>query len=244
MLETNSESGDRFKFTGREWNAELGLYYYRARFYDPIAGRFVSRDPIGFAGRDQNLYRYVGNSPQSFTDPTGNISYGTFVKVSITIATTIGGAVVGYTCGYAEGRARGLGHAEAEAVARQQAVVGAVVGLGIGAVAAAGGVAGGAIAGSTGTAAVAAFFGTLGAGLAVINIAESENITIFAIRVGCTTVEVVTGRAIAKGVQRLSRIPQVRRFVSDESGSAGFGDRSGTGGNAWWRRKKSKRWWK
>jgi RHS repeat-associated protein len=37
-------------FTGREWDPEIGLYYYRARYYDPKVGRFVGEDPIGFAG--------------------------------------------------------------------------------------------------------------------------------------------------------------------------------------------------
>jgi hypothetical protein len=39
--------------------------------YDPTVGRFITEDPIGFAGRDTNLYRYVGNSPTNATDPTG-----------------------------------------------------------------------------------------------------------------------------------------------------------------------------
>ena len=39
--------------------------------YDPSVGRFLSEDPIGFAGGDANLYRYVGNSPTNFTDPSG-----------------------------------------------------------------------------------------------------------------------------------------------------------------------------
>jgi RHS repeat-associated protein len=51
---------------------KAGLYYYRARWYDATTGRFVSNDPIGFAGLDTNLARYVQNSPTSFTDPTGN----------------------------------------------------------------------------------------------------------------------------------------------------------------------------
>src|SRR5882672_10364750 len=36
-----------FRYTSREWNAETGLYYYRARYYDPIIGRFLSEDPLG-----------------------------------------------------------------------------------------------------------------------------------------------------------------------------------------------------
>lgn len=69
--------GDRVKqpyaFTGREWDTDTGLYFYRARYYDPVAGRFISRDPIGFAGGDVNLYGYVQNDPVNFVDPNGLI---------------------------------------------------------------------------------------------------------------------------------------------------------------------------
>ena len=42
--------------------------------YDPTVGRFLEEDPIRFAGGDANLYRYVGNSPMNYVDPTGCIS--------------------------------------------------------------------------------------------------------------------------------------------------------------------------
>jgi RHS repeat-associated protein len=61
----------RYQFTGREFDSETGLTYFRARYYDSKAGRFVSEDPIGFAGEDLNLSRYVGNQPVSNTDPIG-----------------------------------------------------------------------------------------------------------------------------------------------------------------------------
>jgi len=48
-------------FTGREYDSETGLYFYRARYYDPAIGRFISEDPIGFQGGDLNLYAYIGN---------------------------------------------------------------------------------------------------------------------------------------------------------------------------------------
>lgn len=51
-------------------NAETGLYYYRARYYDPASGRFVSEDPIGFEG-GMNLYEYVGDNPANLRDPFG-----------------------------------------------------------------------------------------------------------------------------------------------------------------------------
>jgi RHS repeat-associated protein len=57
-------------FTGREADG-TGLYYYRARYYEPFIQRFISEDPSAFRGGDMNLYGYVGNHPTGFTDPTG-----------------------------------------------------------------------------------------------------------------------------------------------------------------------------
>ncbi len=59
-----------FRFTGRV-PVVANLYYYRARLYDSHLGRFISEDPIGFDAGDVNLYRYVGNNPIRFTDPSG-----------------------------------------------------------------------------------------------------------------------------------------------------------------------------
>ncbi|MGO9020297.1 MAG: RHS repeat domain-containing protein [Syntrophobacteraceae bacterium] len=48
-----------------------GLYYMRARYYDPNVGRFISEDPLGFGGGDVNLYAYVKNNPVNRADPFG-----------------------------------------------------------------------------------------------------------------------------------------------------------------------------
>ena len=64
-----------FQYTGREWDAEAGLYYYRARWYDAETGRFVGEDPLSFAAGDTNLSRYVGNNPTNFTDPSGMLAW-------------------------------------------------------------------------------------------------------------------------------------------------------------------------
>ena len=48
-----------------------GLYYMRARYYDPSVGRFISEDPLGFGGRDVNLYAYVCSNPITRIDPLG-----------------------------------------------------------------------------------------------------------------------------------------------------------------------------
>jgi RHS repeat-associated protein len=58
-----------FQFTGRENDAD-GLYYYRARYYNPLFQRFIAQDPIEFAG-GINLYGYVDNAPTEKSDPSG-----------------------------------------------------------------------------------------------------------------------------------------------------------------------------
>jgi len=65
-----SRIGNVRLFTGREYDREIGLYYYRARYYSADLGRFISRDPIGMAD-DINLYSYVGNNPVKFVDAMG-----------------------------------------------------------------------------------------------------------------------------------------------------------------------------
>lgn len=60
-----------FTYTGREYDPESGLYYYRARYYDPTIGRFLSEDPIGLYGGDINFYAYVRNNPTTYIDPFG-----------------------------------------------------------------------------------------------------------------------------------------------------------------------------
>jgi RHS repeat-associated protein len=59
-----------FQYTARDSDAETGLRYYRARYYDPATGQFVSEDPVGFVA-GVNFYRYAANSPQDLVDPTG-----------------------------------------------------------------------------------------------------------------------------------------------------------------------------
>jgi RHS repeat-associated protein len=60
-----------FGYTGKYFDEATGLQNNWNRWYDPKQGRFISQDPIGFAGGDENLYRYVGNGPTNATDPSG-----------------------------------------------------------------------------------------------------------------------------------------------------------------------------
>jgi RHS repeat-associated protein len=69
--ENNSlEFHNRLLFTGRRLDPATGLYYYRQRYLEPITGRFVSRDPLGYS-ESPNRYSYVGNSPIHWMDPMG-----------------------------------------------------------------------------------------------------------------------------------------------------------------------------
>jgi len=67
---SGSATGNAFDYTGREEDG-TGLKYYRARYYHPGLQRFISEDPIEFAGGDQNLYAYVRNAPLVYIDPLG-----------------------------------------------------------------------------------------------------------------------------------------------------------------------------
>ena len=59
-----------YMFAGRRYDIEIGLYYNRARYYNPYTGRFLQTDPIGY-GDGMNMYAYCGNNPLGFTDPGG-----------------------------------------------------------------------------------------------------------------------------------------------------------------------------
>ncbi len=75
-LETQTQGTDdnRFTWVGKQGyydDREEGLYFLRARYYDPATGRFLSVDPKGLAAGDANLYRYGFNDPINRTDPGG-----------------------------------------------------------------------------------------------------------------------------------------------------------------------------
>ncbi len=71
-LTTADTIGNRFRYTAREWDDETGLYYYRARYYDPVLGRFITEDPTGVGG-SISPFAYTDNNPLRWTDPFGLI---------------------------------------------------------------------------------------------------------------------------------------------------------------------------
>lgn len=92
-----------FGFAGGLYDGETGLVRFGARDYDPEIGRWTSKDPILFAGRQTNLYGYTFNDPINFIDPTGTVGLGGAI---------IGG-VVGGVSGYLTGISTGANPAQA-----------------------------------------------------------------------------------------------------------------------------------
>ncbi|MFN7876838.1 MAG: RHS repeat-associated core domain-containing protein [Pirellula sp.] len=68
---TSSAIGNRYTYTGREWDETLGIHHFRARWMSPLAGRFLGRDPIGYLD-GPNFMEFLTGNPFKFVDPTGN----------------------------------------------------------------------------------------------------------------------------------------------------------------------------
>jgi RHS repeat-associated protein len=91
---TTTKSGratTQLQYAGQYADAETGLIYLRARYYDPTTAQFLTRDPL--VAKTQAPYAYASNSPFSYTDPTGNIGFAVAMIGAITGAVVAG---VGY----------------------------------------------------------------------------------------------------------------------------------------------------
>ena len=88
---SGATSGNTLQFTGRE-NDGTGLYFNRARFYDPSHQRWLSEDPLGFAG-GLNLYAYVGSDPTDRTDRLGLAGFPMSPTEGLLCAYVVGRAV-------------------------------------------------------------------------------------------------------------------------------------------------------
>jgi RHS repeat-associated protein len=107
LSQTNSANAPRFLYAGGAVDSVMGGYQFGRREENPVDGRWLSQDPLGFKAGDSDLYRYTYNSPINLTDPSGD-SIGSFI--STVFATTFATAVVGFqTLGNAFNSAVGLG---------------------------------------------------------------------------------------------------------------------------------------
>ena len=84
--EPQTWAGSRFRYTGQMALPEAQLYHYRARAYDPMLGRFLQTDPIGY-GDGPNVYAYVHGDPVNGTDPKGTSSGNIVDEFVVTAAT-------------------------------------------------------------------------------------------------------------------------------------------------------------
>ena len=71
LSQSDPSQPSRYGFTGREWDADAGLWWYRARWYDAGVGRFVSEDFAQFGNAEYNFMRYALNNPVGLNDPSG-----------------------------------------------------------------------------------------------------------------------------------------------------------------------------
>jgi RHS repeat-associated protein len=95
-----SSTRTRYGYTGRERDPDTGLTYYRARFYDPQLGRFISEDPIGLRPA-MNLFGYVENRALTFKDPFGEDLFG--ITGGGSGGAAVGGLAIMGTAGYMVG---------------------------------------------------------------------------------------------------------------------------------------------
>ncbi len=141
---TASMSGfdNPYQYTGRENDGD-GLYYYRARYYAPAMGRFISEDPLGFGGGGENFYGYVLQDPINGIDPYGTFALPLLPQGFVDFTAGFGDSLVSaLTFGYGDLAATrqilGIdGANECSAFYHSGAAAGAAYGIGLDAAAAA-----------------------------------------------------------------------------------------------------------
>jgi RHS repeat-associated protein len=85
ILTANNHSvvGNTSLMHGRDYEPEVGLYYFRNRYYHPVLGRFLQQDPMGYED-SLNTYQAFGMNPVNFTDPFGELTYSEFLDIKAT----------------------------------------------------------------------------------------------------------------------------------------------------------------
>ncbi len=71
LLEKREDVSNRILYTGQQYDQETGQYYLRARYYNPVVGRFLQED--SYRGDGLNLYAYCANNPVVYYDPSGHV---------------------------------------------------------------------------------------------------------------------------------------------------------------------------
>lgn len=105
---------NNYLYRGEQWDSDLGLYYLRARYYNPLSGRFVSRDPENGIPSDPGTlhkYNYAGGDPINLSDPTGRaqakaqaaggsagIEYGALVLQALQATSAVVAASTAISC--------------------------------------------------------------------------------------------------------------------------------------------------
>jgi RHS repeat-associated protein len=104
MFQSGGADGNHYKYTGKEFDAETGLYYYGARYYSPALGRFTSPDPKIISRQRMldpqqwNMYSYSRNNPTSYFDPDGKevraLDAGALTRIQQTLPANVRSSVV------------------------------------------------------------------------------------------------------------------------------------------------------
>jgi len=90
-IRSDSSYDIEYTYTGRRYDKETGLYYYRHRVLSAQLGRFLSRDPAGYEGGDINLSRYVRSLPTTLLDPNGMLVPN---PITVVVEGLVGGGAV------------------------------------------------------------------------------------------------------------------------------------------------------
>ena len=93
LLEKHEDVGNRILYTGQQYDQETGQYYLRARYYNPVVGRFLQEDT--YRGDGLNLYAYCANNPVGYYDPSGHVKNNCPPGAAANANNTPGNGVVG-----------------------------------------------------------------------------------------------------------------------------------------------------